>query len=107
MTVSDIDATGNSVTLSVTSGDPDSLFRLNGDVLEVNKDIDLDYPTLNPPVYTLNIEAVDSGLPPRSATSSVTVIISPTNDHSPHVESITPSDSITVRQSTGKQFLLY
>ncbi|KAJ8302066.1 hypothetical protein KUTeg_021053 [Tegillarca granosa] len=91
VTCSDVDLGVNAVfAMSITGGNTDGAFRLFGSRVEVNST--LNYDILNK--YVLLVEAVDTGMPPRSSTATVIIDIMPFYAQ-PTFPALTPTQAIS------------
>ena len=84
------------MTFAITSGDSDNHFQMNGDILEVNIPVDLDLSSSDPATFTLIIEATDSGSPTKSGTTTASLTVATSNDHTPVFGTTLPLGTLSV-----------
>lgn len=96
MTATDQDATDNTVTYTIISGNTNNHFQMNGDTIELASPVDLDAPSSGPVTFTLVIRATDSGTPASTSQAIVSVTVASNNEHSPVFGDTIPLGTISV-----------
>ncbi|KAL8623685.1 hypothetical protein ACOMHN_046504 [Nucella lapillus] len=105
LTATDADRTSGSLLYQITGGDPLNKFVFSTNtsgLLKLNAAIDVDSPTENPSRYVLSVQVSDQGVPGTPAlidTATVTITISPANDHDPVFGTPTPSANPTIAET--------
>jgi hypothetical protein len=106
LTASDVDSSF-SPTYTIFSGNSAGFFTLNAGTanqIDLANVIDLDSPTSDAASYTLVVTVGDGQVTERTATTTVYISVSPTNDHNPGSASVSPSGTINIAETATAGF---
>ena len=100
--------TNADVSYSITAGNSDDLFEIDGETGEIKVKKSLDLEENDPPQYlnyTLTIEARDGGVPTQTTTMVVDISITPENEFTPEFSNV--NDTIQVTENTSVSSEIY
>ena len=100
--------TNADVSYSITAGNSDDLFEIDGETGEIKVKKSLDLEGNDPPQYlnyTLTIEARDGGIPTQTTTMDVNISITPENEFTPEFSNV--SDTIQVMENASVSSEIY